>query len=571
MLQNNIPFERIRWIKTSVISIILFYFLLINTIVCAQVPINEVNFQSPLPITISLSGTFGELRNNHFHSGIDIRTEGRQGIPVMATANGTISRIKVSSTGFGKVLYVNHPEGYTSVYAHLYCFSNPIDCLIDSLQHAQQNYEVEIFPDSLKFPVHKGEIIAWSGSSGGSEAPHLHFEIRDRKTEEPLNPLLFGFNVKDTDPPFLRNFLFYGFTDSIWSVQTNRNFKSSGNNDEIIYLETDTAGIGFEALDLDSTSLLGIYSAELICNDSVIYKYAYNRFSFNESRYVNAHIDYDWNFRLKSKAERCFKLVGDSCMFFKDAGKGFIILNDSIPVNLKLIIKDFAGNEISSMFLLQKKKEEHHITSLDSNRIVFNKTFKFVNENITIIIPSGALYQDDFWQFFSKKNKNKKLISDVYQIMDTGTPFQKSAIIKRNFSKVIPYLRGKIVLVELSKEEDVKNVYTCKEDKGWLSASIHNGGSFSFIIDTIAPLVKELFYQPDPVSGNPILFIKVLEIVSGLKSYSCFINDKWTLSEWDPRTHNILIYPEGQYLGPNKLVIKLTDSCGNESVFEGVF
>lgn len=571
MLQNNIPFERIWWIKTSVISIILFYFLLINTIVCAQVPIKEVNFQSPLSITLSLSGTFGELRNNHFHSGIDIRTEGRQGIPVMATANGTISRIKVSSTGFGKVLYIDHPDGYTSVYAHLYCFMSPLDCIIDSLQNVQQNFEVELFPDSMKFPVRKGQIIGWSGSSGGSEAPHLHFEIRDRKSEEPMNPLLFGFDVKDSNAPVLRIFLFYGYKDSIWSVKTNRNFKLFGNNDETIYLDADTAGIGFEGLDLDSTSLLGIYSAELICNDSVIYNYAYNRFNFNQSRFVNAHIDYDWNFRLKSKVERCFKLVGDSCMFFKDAGKGFIILNDSIPVKIKLIIKDFIGNSISSVFLLQKKVGESVFEARDSNRISFNKSFKFSTNDLTVIIPAGALYQDDFWQFFSKKNKNKKLISDVYQIMDAGTPFQKSAIIKRDFSKVIPYLRGKIVLVELSNEEDVKNVYTCKEDKGWLSASIHNGGSFSFIIDTIAPLVKELFYQPDPVSGNPILSIKVLEIVSGLKFYSCFINDKWTLSEWDPRTHNILIYPEGQFSGPNKLVVKLTDNCGNESVFEGVF
>ncbi len=571
MLQSKIHFGRLRGNKTCVIRMILFYFLIINTIIVAQIPIKVVAFQSPLPIPLHLSGNFGELRSNHFHSGIDIRTEGRQGIPVMATADGTISRIKVNSTGFGKVLYIDHPEGYTSVYAHLYCFTNPLDCIIDSLQHAQQNFEVELFPDSSRFPIRKGQIIAWSGSSGGSEAPHLHFEIRDRITEEPMNPLLFGFDIKDTNTPVFRNFLFYGYKDSIWTIKTNRNFKLSGNNNEIIYLDTDTAGIGFEALDLDSTSLLGIYSAELICNDSVIYKYAYNRFKFSESRYVNAHIDYDWNFRLKSKVERCFKLAGDSCMFFKDAGKGFIVLKDTVPVKLKLIVNDIAGNSVSSEFLLQKKNGESTLTVCDSNRIAFNKSFKFSKDEVTVIIPSGALYQDDYWRFSSKKNKNKNLVTDVYQIMDGGTPFQNAVIIKRDFSNVSSVLKGKIVLAELTNEEEIKSVYTCKYDKGLLSTSIRNGGSFAFIIDTIAPIVKELFYQPDPVSGNPILSMKVLEEVSGLKSYSCYINDTWTLSELNPRTHVILIYPETQFLSPNKLVVKMMDSCGNEGSFIGLY
>ena len=155
--------------------------------------------------------------------------------------------------------------------------------------------------------------------------------------------------------------------------------------------------------------------------------------------------------------------------------------------------------------------------------------------------------------------------------MDAGTPFQKAAIIKRDFSKVSSYIKGKIVLAELSNDEEIKNVYTCKEDKGWLYSFIRNGGSFAYTVDTIPPEVKELFYHNDPVSGNPILSVKVLEVLSGLKSYFCYINDKWTLSEWDPRTHDILIYPENQFSGPNKLVVKLTDNCGNEERFEGAF
>jgi len=556
--------SRKKWLKWLLFVIILMNYFSVR----GQIVEKSLVFQAPLAIPLSLSGTFGELRSNHFHSGIDIRTDGRQGIPVLATADGHISRIKISSTGFGKVIYIDHRVGYTSVYGHLYCFSNPIDCLMDSLQRVHQNFEVEIFPDSLRFPVNKGDVIGWSGSSGGSEAPHLHFEIRDRITEEPMNPLLFGFDIKDTNAPVLRNFLFYGYKDSIWRINTNRNFKISGNTDEIIYLDTDTAGLGFEAMDLDSTYLLGIYFAELICNDSVIYKYAYNRFNFNESRYVNAHIDYDWNFRLKSKAEQCFKLVGDSCSLFKDAGKGFILLNDSFPVRIKLTVKDFVGNEVTSEFLLQKKRNENKIAFIDTNRIYFNKPFTFTSKDLVITIPSGALYQDDFWNFSYKKNKNKKLISDIYQIMDAGTPFHKSIFIKKKFNTA---LKRKIVLVELSNEQEIKNSFPCKEENAFFVASIRSGGSFGYAIDTIAPSVIEIFYQPDPVSGNLILSVKIIEVLSGLKSYACFVNDTWTLSQWDPRTNCISIYPENQSYGPSKLVVKLVDGCGNEGKFEAVY
>lgn len=178
--------------------------LLFAPILHAQEKYPKEVFQSPLEIPLVLAGTFGELRSNHFHSGIDIKTQQREGLPVLAVADGTVTRIVVSHWGYGKALYVAHPNGYTSVYGHLKKFGPEIEEYVKKVQYAKQSYEVEIFPDYGELKVSQGTTVAFSGNTGGSSGPHLHFEIRSSVNEKPTNPLLYGYDVRDaTDPTLL--------------------------------------------------------------------------------------------------------------------------------------------------------------------------------------------------------------------------------------------------------------------------------------------------------------------------------------------------------------------------------
>ena len=175
-------------------------------------PVNY--FESPMDIPLILSGTFAELRTNHFHSGIDLKTNQREGINVLASAEGYISRIKVSHWGFGKAIYITHPNGFTTVYGHLQKFSNRIENYIKKEQYKNESFEVEVFPSSKELPVSKKELIAYSGRTGGFMAPHLHFEIRDTKTEETINPLYFGFNFSDTTKPKINTLVAYSLDET---------------------------------------------------------------------------------------------------------------------------------------------------------------------------------------------------------------------------------------------------------------------------------------------------------------------------------------------------------------------
>jgi murein DD-endopeptidase MepM/ murein hydrolase activator NlpD len=174
---------------------------LLSHLSSAQEPLPQNYFRSPIDTAILLAGNFGELRPNHFHAGIDIKTNNREGMPVHAAAEGFVSRIKISSFGYGKVIYVTHPNGFVTVYGHLRSFNDTIGTYIKRQQYAQKTFEIEVFPKSTEFPVKKGEVIAFSGNTGNSGGPHIHFEIRDEKSEKAINPLLFGLPVTDNKKP----------------------------------------------------------------------------------------------------------------------------------------------------------------------------------------------------------------------------------------------------------------------------------------------------------------------------------------------------------------------------------
>ncbi len=246
-----------------------------------------------------LAGTFGELRSNHFHSGIDIKTQQRQGLPVYAISEGSVTRIKISRWGYGKAIYVAHPNGYTSVYAHLKKFSPEIEEYIKKVQYKKQSYEVEVFPDFGEVKVEKDNIIAYSGNTGGSSGPHLHFEIRNSVTEKPTNPLLYGLEVRDATNPILSQIFAYPLSkDAIVNqrnTKTQINFSKQKDGtflaDKVTAIGTIGLGfIGFDRQDM-AANKNGIYAVQQLVNGQLYTEYDFETFSFGETRYINTLID----------------------------------------------------------------------------------------------------------------------------------------------------------------------------------------------------------------------------------------------------------------------------------------
>jgi len=323
-------------------------------------------FISPLTVPLYLSGSFAELRTNHFHSGIDIKTNGQEGLSVIAVADGYVSRIRVLAAGFGKVLYLTHENGYTSVYAHLSRFEESLDEYVKSRQYIKESFEIELFPPKDKFVFKKGDTIAFSGNSGYSMGAHLHFEIRETTSEAVLNPLLFGIQVIDNlkpelsqikiyplDPGSVIQIDYYGrnavysktYTQAVTlkSYLQQGVYKLSGIKEIRVFGKI---GLAIESIDkMDAShNKLGLVEMFLIENDKEIFSCRRERFEFHQTRFINAHIDYEEKIKTKKVFERLYNLPFNELPFYNQGKDGVILLNEGDTNKYKVVLKDFYEN-----------------------------------------------------------------------------------------------------------------------------------------------------------------------------------------------------------------------------------
>ena len=302
------------------------FFLLSFTYDSATRDYPQNYFRSPINTPIKLSGTFGELRSNHLHAGIDIKAHnGKSGQPILAVAEGYISRIKVQSGGYGNVLYINHPNGYTSVYAHLSNFPKEVAAYVAAEQKRKKTFEIECYPSKEKFKIAKGEKLGKMGTSGRSFVPHLHFEIRDTRTSKPINPLLFGLKAKDNLRPKLHELKVYALNDKLETLSTKtikvkkggKGYRISG---DTLLVGAWRIGVGLKAY--DNMSLApnwnGVYSVSMSADDQPTYGFTMETFAFNESRYINAHLDYEEQVSDKSYVNRFYALPGNRLSIYDE-------------------------------------------------------------------------------------------------------------------------------------------------------------------------------------------------------------------------------------------------------------
>jgi hypothetical protein len=522
---------------------------------------------SPLAIPLKLAGTFGELRGNHYHSGIDLKTNGLEGQKVYAIEDGYICRIKISANGFGNVLYINHKQGYTSVYAHLNSFIPAVSQLMDSIQIATEQFESEIFPDSSRFPVKKGEMIGWSGNSGGSEGPHLHFEIRDQQSEEPLNPLRFGFEIADTLAPLITKVLPYYYDGRNW-----KRFTRIPDNDTI-YCNRDTIGLGVYSIDPDSMSKLGIYRADLFFEDSLIYSYSFDRFNFNETKLVNAHIDYAYWYVEKERTHRFHKLMNDNFSIYKSSGSGKIPLPSAGIYNARIIVSDYSGNYTIKNIVIQKAEQDSSETSKNTLTIPYygDSVLNYKAEGIRIIAEVGSFFQDGELTPISIK----KPLKSIQETHPVGFNNPEIAINKPLLyllpvpSKLKHKNTEKLIYVETDANGQIKNTGRVTINKDSAEVRLRKACIMSLAYDENGPEISNYHLSIDPMNQQTYLRIKAIDKLSGIGNSRILQNGQWIPSYYDPRTAEVIAKMRKEF--PAWVSIKITDVCQNAIQIETGF
>jgi len=550
-----------------------------------DIPKDKTIFISPLKIPQLLSANFGELRIDHFHSGLDIKTQGVTGKEVVASADGFIYRISITPSGFGNALYIRHPSGYSTVYGHLERFVPDIEKYVKDQQYEKKSFQVTLFPSREQFPVKQGQLIAYSGNSGGSGGPHLHFEIRKSDGERPINPLLFEFGMIDNIKPVIEKLVIYPVNHHTLINNQNLIKKINVSGAHGVYSlspgnvisVSGLAGFGIKAYDMlnDSPNKCAVYSIELIIDSNSIFKYIMNSFPFDESRYVNSHIDYETYMKENIYIERAYVLPDDKLSVYKYViNRGLFNFNDDKIHQGEIIVTDANNNKSVLTFQIKAQSEKTKTVPVlfdNCTKVMpYSTTNKYSSEGISLSIPEGALYDTLFFTYKKEKGTGE-MFSDLHYVHDKYTPVHKAYTLSIKPTSIPEGKESKMLIVRLDDDQKMNGINGIWAD-GYLSADVLAFGRFFIGIDTIAPVISAYGLTPGAnLRGNKEIKIKITDELSGIKSYEPSIDGNWALFEYDQK-NDMLIYRFDENRikkgTDHKLVLKVTDNKDNTSIYK---
>lgn len=550
------------------------------TILFLSLFINDLKSQSNqnfvMDLPINLSGTFGELRTNHFHSGIDIKTNRVEGLNIYSYEKGYISRIQVSTYGYGKAIYITHPDGKITVYAHLSKFSEKIQNYVKDIQYKRKKFAIKVYPKESEILIEKNEIIGYSGNTGSSSGPHLHFELRD-KNNMPVNPLKYrNIEIIDTIIPSLKGVYYKELKYNNGKLEDNYSrFKKIKfiENDNGKYL-TDTIytnaviGFGVNSFDLmnNSNNVYGLNKIITKINDSVNFKINFDKFSFDEWTYINTYVDYAYFKRTNEKIQKLYiENINPLNLYDRSLGDGALKLNDSknILINYKIILFDFNNNttviNIPIVFTDQRKEE---IFQKKGNINIQNNLDKKIRlENYFVEFKKGTF---DYNTSLTISESNNTINIDNDTI-----PLRKPFTIKYSL-KNIDDSRKKYLYLGMKGPKNYHYFISSEKFNDSIIGHAKKLGKFKILTDSIPPDINFYNLKNDQwISNRKKLTIKINDNESGIKSFNGWINNKWILLEYESKK-NMLTYDFEDKVNSNdsknELVVSVKDNCGNVSM-----
>lgn len=552
--------------------------ILVSTTCSAQ------DYISPFDFPLYLSGTFGELRDHHFHTGIDVKTNAEEGKNLRAIADGYISRIKVSTWGYGKVLYIVHPyTGHTSVYAHMQKFNKEIEKVIKEQQYKKESFEINYYPKKNSLLVQQGDIIGLSGNSGGSGGPHLHFEIRDTETEHPLNPLSFGFEVLDDINPVLTEIKIYPHENSslngdkkdlrIPLIKVQDGIYSINQQDLKVHGEISFGISTFDRQNGSPNNKNGVYSIKMFVDEKLIHHFEADELSFSEKKFINAHIDYEEYTENKIRFNRCYSLPYNRLSNYKvNINKGILSFKDNKKHTIRFEVRDIENNTSILEFEVQSNETAPKFEYKESGDIfTYDEAHTYEGSNFQVYIPAYSVYEN---YYFNAKieHKTDSTLSKKYHFMNKNIPLHKEIVISIKDS--IPEKLKQKSYIAL-KKQDGSFKYKGKTWKdGYLHAKTTEFGVFTIIADTINPIISDYHFTDNTNKNDPgDISLKISDNESGISFYRGEIDGEWILMEYDFKS-DILIYhidKEKLQKGEHTLKVIVRDRMDNETTLSKKF
>lgn len=542
-------------------------FCLITTIIIhAQNNYPQNYFRNPLNIPMQLAANFGAVRTNHFHMGLDLRTNSQENLSVLAAAEGYVSRIKVERYGFGNAVYITHPNGYTTVYAHLNKYYDKLDAYVKEKQYKDEKWEQDITFQAGQFPVTKGQLIALSGNTGGSAGPHLHFEIRDTKTEECLNPLLFGFAIPDSVAPIISGLYWYDRRFSTYEPGANGiTVKKVGNTytADVVKVNSPMISFGIKAVDKANQGFsLGIYKAELLMDGKLIYGFSIDKVSYDDTRYLNGCIDYTKFIRDKTAIQHLSTLPGMKLQNYSNANmSGIINLQDQDIHTIEIILKDVKGNTSRLTTKVQLNTAGEKISQTAKTGLP-NEGKTITTENAEINLSKNALYDAVNFNMYEKSDGDANVVSNAIVLNSPYIPVHDNYTLKIKPNRKLTREEKDKVVMSLNYGSDT-NVIKAKWNGDQAEGQFNRLGTVKLILDNSLPSVSPGWKEGAIINSN-ILRLKGNTKFGDIVEFRAELDGKWLRFA---RAKDDFIYtfdekcPKGS--GSHTLKVVTTNTAGN--------
>lgn len=537
----------------------------------------DVNFEFryPLDVPMSLSGNYGELRSNHFHAGIDFRIGGVVGAPVYAAADGYVSRISVSPTGYGNALYITHSNGYVSVYGHLHRFEDKIREYVRAEQYASGSFVVDLGPDSTRFPVKAGQLIAFGGNTGSSGGPHLHFEVRkDGSTLNIVTNRLFAMD--DGRKPVINRVAFMGY-DIEGGVARVFRINRPRLRSAVIPLPR-LSYVAVDAVDrMEGTNAklaIGEYSVYL--DGECIYRFRVGDIPMNESRYLNSLIEYPLKSRTGRTMVKSYVEPGNGLAYKIDCiNGGLIVLDDDSLHTLTVEVKDYANNAERIDYKVKRASGLLRVNDSLSQKGTFaawHLPFFYKKEGMVFSMPAGSLYRSIYFDAAEDSDASGDFCSKVWSISGYETALHVPARLSIRYDGP-DSLRAKALLVSVSHSGRIYGAGGAIDSCGYVASRVSSFGSYAVALDTVPPSVKVYIANGETLRRDIVSF-SIRDRLSGLDRYEVEIDGRWVLAEFDAKRSRLSVNLADAKIGRGKkhrLVIRVSDNKGNETVVKRDF
>ena len=525
-------------------------------------------FRSPLDIPLQLVANFGEIRTNHWHMGLDIRTQHRVNLPVHAAADGYIARVSIEPGGFGQAVYINHPNGYTTVYGHLNSFFSALADYVKQKQYEQERWSVDLMLPANLFPVKKGDVIALSGSTGASEGPHVHFEIRNTQSENCLNPLLFGFPISDNVPPTLLRLAVYDRNKSTWeqnpqliSVRKQGNIYTIPNNSIRVGSNKISFAIGAVDRLSGTNNPNGIYSAKIMIDGKPLSEFDLDNISYDDTRYINAQLDYPYKSKGGSSLQHLTPLPGAQHVIYNlFGGDGLVRLTDSVEHEISIEVKDANGNSSLIRFRLRfDEKLKTWYLPMNVEKFLPNNVNIFERGNFELFTTEKSIYDTVAVHFTETISSTSTSVSPLYTFLSKAIPSHDSFTVRiKPMEDISPEWKERVVIKNICGERTFIKKATWQ--KGWYAAKFRQFGTYQAFIDNEPPTINAPALNLS--KSSRIVFIP-RDNFNTIKSFRAELDNNWLRFTNDKGKAWIYTFDEHFPKGQHELKVTIEDEAGN--------